>query len=263
MAVLSNGFTPLVCVALVILALCAIAILFYLIPEIIKYCKVSKLNKSRIRDKRFASELLSLYYKNNVVKNPYLLRSDKDCRPDADLVVVCEGGIVVISVEDRPGFYETPKKGIWTLSNYGEVKRIPNLFERGMYYVSACANIARRNGISCPIFNLVLLSDYSADYDKATGDGVITNDILVACIKSIKRKAKISAEEVAKLVELLKQNDTYCRKLFVGISYDDGFIDKSEPTPEIEDTAEIDFSAEEDEESKENEENGKASEDEE
>ena len=241
MAVLSSGFTPLVCVTLVILAIAALAILVYLIPEIIKYCKVNKLNKSRIRDKRFASELLSLYFKNNVIKNPYLLRSDKDARPDADLVVVCEGGIVVISVEDRPGFYETPKKGIWTLSNYGEVKRIPNLFERGMFYVSACANIARRNGISCPIFNLVLLSDDTADYDKGTGDGVITNDILVACIRSIKRKAKITTEEVAKLVELLQQNDTYCRKLFVGKSYDDGFIDKSEPTPEIEDTADIEL----------------------
>ncbi len=245
MAVLTSGFTPLVCVTLVILALGAVAILFYLIPEIIKYCKVEKLNKSKVRDKRFASELISLYFKNNIVKNPYLLRSDKDTRPDADLVVVCEGGIIVISVEDRAGFYETPKKGIWTLTSYGEVKRIPNMFERGMYYVAACANMAKRNGISCPIFNLVLLSHEDADYNKATGDGIITSDILIACIKSIKRKAKISAEEVEKLIGLLQQNDTYCRKLFVGKSYDDSFIDKSEPTPEIEDTAESDFPDEE------------------
>ncbi|MBE6606957.1 MAG: NERD domain-containing protein [Ruminococcaceae bacterium] len=262
MAVLSNGFTPLICVILVVLALGAVGILFYLIPEIIKYCKVEKLNKSRIRDKRFASELISLYFKNNIVKNPYLLRSDKDSRPDADLVVVCEGGIVVISVDDRPGFYETPKKGIWTLSNYGEVKRIPNLFERGMYYVSACANIARRNGISCPIFNLVLLSHDNADYDKATGDGVITSDILIACIKSIKRKEKITPEEVAKLIELFKQNDIYCRKLFIGKSYDDGFIDKNEPTPEIEDTADIELSDIEEDNEK-NSKNGNDSKDEE
>ncbi|MBQ5601726.1 MAG: NERD domain-containing protein [Clostridia bacterium] len=245
MAVLSSGFTPFVCVTLVILALVAVAILFYLIPEIIKYCKVEKLNKSKVRDKRFASELISLYFKNNVVKNPYLLRSDKDTRPDADLVVVCEGGIIVISVEDRAGFYETPKKGIWTLTDCGEVKRIPNMFERGMYYVAACANMAKRNGISCPIFNLVLLSHEDADYNKATGDGIITSDILIACIKSIKRRAKISAEEVDKLVALLHQNDSYCRKLFVGKSYDEGFIDRSEPTPEIEDTAETDYPDEE------------------
>ncbi len=246
MVVLSGGFTPFVCTVLAALALVALGVLVYLVPELVKYYKVTKLNKSRVRDKRFAADLLSLYFKNNVIKNPYMLRSDKDCRPDADLMVVCEGGIVVISVDDRPGFYETPKKGIWTLSSYGEVTRINNLFERGMYYVNACANIARRNGISCPIFNLVLLSDDEADYDKASGDGVVTNDILVACIRSIKKKEKITSDDVSRLISLINQNDLYCRKLFVGSSYDDGFIDKNEPTPEIMDTSDIELSDDED-----------------
>ena len=238
-AILSGAFGPGACITLVILALLATAILFYLIPEITKYSKVNKLNSSRIRDKRFATGLLSVYFKKNIVENPYLLRTDKDCRPDADLLIICEGGIIVLSVEDREGYFETPKKGIWTLRNSEEVKRIPNLFERGLHYANACANIAKRNGIACPIFNLVLLSDDNAEYDEASGDGILTNDMLVSCIKSIKNKQKISSEEVARLVELFKQNDSHCRKLFVESAFDDGFINKSEPAPVIEDPTAI------------------------
>lgn len=246
MAIVLSGFTVGVCIWLTILAILAVLILFYLIPEITKYAKVNKLNSSNIRDKRFASGLLSVYFKKNVIESPYLLRTDKDCRPDADLLVVCEGGIVVISVEDREGYFVTPKKGAWTVQQEEEVKRIPNLFERGMYYVSACSNIAKRNGIACPIFNLVLLSDDNAEYDEASGDSVLTNDILVSCIKRIKRKDKITSDEVERLVELFRQNDTYCRKLFVESAFDDRAADYDEPAPVIEDTSNEDIRYEND-----------------
>ena len=236
--ILNGAFTTGVCIWLCILALMAIAVLFYLIPEIMKYAKVNKLNRSNIRDKRFVSGLLSVYFKKNVIENPYLLRTDKDCRPDADVLVVCEGGIVVISVEDREGYFVTPKQGVWTVQNGEDIKRIPKLFERGMYYVSACSNIAKRNGISCPIFNIVLLSDDNAEYDESLGDSVLTNDILISCIKRMKRKEKLTSDEVEHLVELFRQNDSYCRKLFVESAFDDRFIDKSEPVPVIDDTAE-------------------------
>ncbi len=243
MLVLSGGFTVGVCIWLAILSVLAVCVLLYLVPEIMKYAKVNKLNGSHVRDKRFASGLLSVYFKKNVIENPYLLRTDKDCRPDADVVVVCEGGIVVISVEAREGYFVTPKKGVWTVQNGDEVKRIPNLFERGMYYVNACSNIAKRNGISCPIYNLVLLSDDNAEYDEASGDSVLTNDILISCIRSLKRKEKLTSDEVSRLVELFKQNDSYCRKLFVESAFDDGFIDKSEPAPAVDDT--VDYSDDE------------------
>ncbi len=232
---LSGAFTPTVCVVLVILALLAVATLFYLIPEIMKYSKVNKLGSSGIRDKRFASELLSVYFKKNVIENPYLLRSDKDCRPDADLLVVCEGGIIVLTVEDREGYFETPKNGDWTYRFEDEYQRIPNPFERGMYYANACSNIAKRNGISCPVYNLVLLTNDDAEYNDASGDGVLTNDMLIACVKSIKYKRKISVEETNRLIELIKQNDSHCRKLFGVESFDDYLEDDGESGSSIAD----------------------------
>lgn len=222
--VLGGAFTPVICIVLVMLALLAVAVLFYLIPEIMRYSKVSELNSRSIRDRRFAFELLSVYFKKNVIENPYLLRTDKDCRPDADLVVVCEGGIIVLTVEYREGYFETPKNGDWTYRFENEVQRIPNPFERGMYYANACSNIAKRNGISCPVFNLVLLSNDEVEYNDASGDGVLTNDMLVPCVRSIKSRQKISASETVRLTELIKQNDRSCRKLF-GVEFFDDYLE--------------------------------------
>lgn len=221
MLVLSGAFTAGKVVFLTALALAAIAVLFYLIPEIAKYTKVNELNSRDIRDKRFAAALLSVYFKDNVIEAPYLLRSDKDCPPSADVVVVCEGGIIVLTVEDRPGYFETPKTGDWVWRTEDSVQRIPNPFDRGMYYVGACSNIAKRNGISCPIYNLVLLSNDEVEYSGNSGEGVLTNDILISCIKKIKDKHKMSTSEAQMLVRLIKQNGAYYKKLFVSDDFDD------------------------------------------
>ena len=216
---LSASFGPVATVFLVFFAVCAVAILFYLIPEIIRYSKVSALNASSRRDAHFASELLSVYLKKgSIIEGPYMLRSDTDAKPSADVIVVCQGGIIVLSVDDREGSFETPKNGVWTLRDENGVTRVPNLLERGMYYVNACATIAKRNGISCPIYNLVLLSNDDVEYDEAYGDGILACDEVVPCIRKLSKKQKITAEEAKRLQNLIMQNDSYCRKLFMGSS---------------------------------------------
>lgn len=221
MLVLSGAFTAGKAVILTVLALAAIAVLFYLIPEIAKYTKVNELNARGIRDKRFAAALLSVYFKDNVIEAPYLLRSDKDCLPSADVVIVCEGGIIILTVEDRPGYFETPKTGEWVWRHEDNVRRIPNPFDRGMYYVGACSNIAKRNGISCPIYNLVLLSNDEVEYSGNSGEGVLTSDVLISCVKKIKGRRKMSTSEAQMLVRLIKQNGAYYKKLFVSDDFDD------------------------------------------
>ncbi|MBE6618606.1 MAG: NERD domain-containing protein [Ruminococcaceae bacterium] len=219
--VLSGAFKAGTVIALIILALAAVGILFYLIPEIKKYSRVNELNSKENRDKRFAASLLSVYFKDSVIESPYLLRSDKDCSPCADVIVVCEGGIIVLTVEDRPGYFDTPKTGAWTWRQEETLQKIPNPFDRGMYYVGACSNIAKRNGISCPIYNLVLLSNDEVEYSGSSGDGVLTNDVLVACVKKIKDKRKMSTADAQMLVRLIKQNGAYYKKLFVSDDFDD------------------------------------------
>lgn len=232
MPVLSGTFTAGKAVILTVLALAEIAILFYLIPEISKYSKVNELNKREIKDKRFAASLLSVYFKDSVIESPYLLRSDEECSPCADVIVVCEGGIIVLTVEDRPGYFETPKTGEWVIRHEDSIKRIPSPFERGMHYVGACSTIAKRNGISCPIYNLVLLSNEEAEYSGNSSDGVLTNDLLISCIKKIKEKHKMSTSEAQMLVRLIKQNGAYYKKLFVSDVVDDGASDYDDgPAP--------------------------------
>lgn len=241
-AILSGGFGPVATAFLIVFAVCAVAILFYLIPEIIRWARVSRLNDSGRRDAHYASELLSVYLNKNVIEGPYVLRSDKDVKPNADLIVVCTGGIIIVSVDDREGFFETPKEGIWTLRSEDRVNKIPNLFEKGMYYVNACATIAKRNGISCPIFNLVLLSGEEVEYDEAYGEAILTSDEFVSCMKRLSKKQRITSEEVKRLIALIRQNDSYCRRLFVGTSLREKHNDIA---PEIEDSYDIESDSDE------------------
>ena len=139
------------------LTLCVILAL-----SIRKGVAVAKLYAGRGRDLRFVCALLRHYLpggKWRILRSPCLLADHRGAPPRADLIVLGGGGVLILTVDDRPGHFSTPATGDWTHWQEGEMEKVPNRFTEGRQYISVVNGLLVRAGISCPVMNIIVLSD--------------------------------------------------------------------------------------------------------
>lgn len=200
------GLVTLCFVGIVLLAL-------YLVSALLKRHALQQLYADGARDFRFVCELLRLYTnKNNLLKNPCLLRSYGEIPPRADAVVVGGGGVLILTVVDEPGQYSTPASGNWSVWQDGEVKQIPNAFLPGKQYTNVLSSLLMKNGISCPIVNAVVLTDDNAHLDSLYEENVMTADQLVPYVKAFARRRALGKGGQTKLIGAIRAHHESCQK---------------------------------------------------
>lgn len=230
-----------------------VALACCLIVALVKRHSLNQLYDDSARDFRFVCELLRLYTrKDNIIKNPCLLRSYGDISPRADALVVGGGGVMILTVVDEPGQFSAPAAGNWTVWQEGEAKRIPNAFLPGKQYTSVISSILMKNGLSCPIINVVVLTDDHAKVDSLHEANVLTGDRLVPCVREFNRRRALGKSGQAKLKKALKQHHEQCqRKLSTAMADTmtgdaiDAFTNTGEFSPIVSEREEASVSAEE------------------
>lgn len=197
-----------------IIVICFVGILLlaiYLVTVLLKQHNLHRLYAENARDFRFVCELLRLFIdKDSIIKNPCLLKNYDTVSPRADALIVGGGGLLVLTVIDEPGQYSTPPSGNWTVWQNGEMKQIPNGFRAGKQYVSVLTNIMMKNGLSCPVVNLVVLTDDHAELDSLHEENVLTGDLLVPYVKDFNRRRALGRGGQAKLIKAIKQHHEHC-----------------------------------------------------
>lgn len=200
------GLVIVCCIGIVLLT-------WYLITALLKQHALRQLYADGARDFRFVCELLRLFTnKEGIVKNPCLLRSYGDIPPRADAVVVGGGGLLLLTVVDAPGQYSTPASGNWSVWQDGEVKQIPNAFLPGKQYASVLSSILMKNGISCPVVSVVVLTDDHAHVDSLYEENVLTADKLVPYVQSFAHRRALGRSGQAKLIKAIKQHHEHSQR---------------------------------------------------
>ncbi len=170
-----------------IMMICLVGVLLlavYLLMSLFKRYKLKQLYAGSNRDFRFVCELLRLFVgKEQILKNPCLLRSYGEIPPRADVLVIGGGGLLILSAVDAPGQYTTPVSGSWSIWRDGEVTQIPNAFSAGRQYTSVLSGILVKCGLSCPVVNVVVLTDDHAKADALHGENILTGNQLVPFVK--------------------------------------------------------------------------------
>lgn len=184
----------------------------YIICAVRKRSVFSDIYRSNVRDERFANSLLSAVFGNKVIKNPYIIRDDSGVSPKVCSVIVCSGGIAVISICGGTGEFVAPDSGPWTVTDALGTRSIPNLVEAGQTYVSAISTLVMRKSLYCPaVRHYVFLTDDRAGYDFRSSDCVFTGAKLIAELKDFSEFGTLSSKEEKALYELILKNSEFCK----------------------------------------------------
>lgn len=187
-------------------------LVIYIICAARKRSVFSDIYKSNVRDERFANSLLSAVFGNKVIKNPYIIRDDSGVSPKVCSVIVCSGGIAVISICGGSGEFVAPDSGPWTVTDALGTRSIPNLVEAGQTYVSAISTLVMRKSLYCPaVRHYVFLTDDRATYDFRSSDCVFTGARLIAELKEFSEFGTLNSKEEKALYELILKNSEFCR----------------------------------------------------
>lgn len=185
----------------------------YLVTALCKRHSLSQLYADSARDFRFVCELLRRFTdKKCIIKNPCLLRSYGTVSPRADALIVGGGGVLILTVLDEAGQYSAPVSGSWTVWQNGEMKKIPNAFLPGRQYTSVITSLLVKCGISCPVVNLVVLTDDHATVDSLHGEFVLTCKDLVPYVKGFCRSHALGTSGQEKLKKAIRQHHELCQK---------------------------------------------------
>ena len=196
--------------AVVALALCAVLAL-----GIRKGIAVAKLYAGRGRDLRFVCALLRHYLpggKWRILRSPCLLSDHNGAPPRADLMVIGGGGVLILTVDDRPGHFSTPPTGDWTYWQDGEMVKVPNRFTEGRQYITVVNSLLVRAGVSCPVLNLIVLSDDFAGADDLYAENVMTGNQLVPYVKRFCKGGMLTTKQQQHLRQVIASHHAKCRK---------------------------------------------------
>ncbi len=167
------------------------------------------------RDMQFVGSLLRFYLpggKWRILQRPCLLTDNRVAPTRADLVIIGGKGVMVLTVDDRKGHFSTPATGSWTLWQDGKGQRIPNRFNEGWQYVDVIQRIMAENGISCPVYNHIVLSDDYAKFDDLHSENVFTGAQLVPYARGFCKGKELSKEDQQKLREAIAAHHRSCRE---------------------------------------------------
>lgn len=176
---------------------------------------VAKLYAGRGRDLRFVCALLRHYLpggKWRILRSPCLLSDHRGAPPRADLLVIGGGGVLILTVDDRPGHFSTPPTGDWTHWQDGNMEKIPNRFAEGRQYTAVVNGLLVRAGISCPVINLIVLSDDYAGADDLYAENVMTGNQLVPFVKRFCKSGMLSSREQKRLRQIIVTHHAKTRK---------------------------------------------------
>lgn len=194
----------------VALALCAVLAL-----GLRRSMATAKLYSGRGRDLRFVCALLRYHLpggKWRILRSPCLLSEHRGVSPRADLLIIGGGGVLILTVDDRAGHFSTPSTGDWTHWQDGEMEKIPNRFAEGRQYTSVVNGILVRAGISCPVINLIVLSDDYAAADDLYAENVLTCNQLVPYVQRFCKRGMLSKKNQKRLREILAAHHVKSRK---------------------------------------------------
>ena len=199
----------------IVLALCcalALALALYLFFAIRKRSYVSAIYSSKVRDCRFAYALLKMYFPKNVIRSPYLLKNPAGISPKADVVAVLRGGILIITVLDKKGFYLTPSDKEWTLTAEEGIVRLPNAVKQSSQYENAIDDILIKAGIpSQPVIRVALLSNDKAKFDPLYPESILTGDMLIPFCKNLNKTPIMGAKTQKQIMEALNRHHKSCK----------------------------------------------------
>ena len=183
--------------------------------ELRKLLVLANLYRSRSRDMHFVSGLVGLYLpgkKRRMLVEPCLLTNDSAAPANADLVILGGKGVMILTVDERTGHFSTPPTGSWTLWDGGKGSRIPNRFNEGWQYATVINRIMAENGISCPVYNHIVLSDDDVRIDDLYSDNVFTGAQLVPYVKWFCRGRDLSPKKQKKLRAALLAHHDKCTR---------------------------------------------------
>ncbi len=200
-------------VFLICCALIAAATVTYMFFAIRKLSRLFAIYADSARDYRFAYSLMKLYYKKAVLRSVYLLKAgDNNIPPKADVVAVLKGGVVVITVVDKKGFFVTLPEESWTVTNNGVTEEIPNFAKIGKRYTAEIDDILMKAGIpSQNIYNIVLLSDDHASYDELYSDNVMTGDMLIPFCQNLCSAPIMNGRTQKNIIDAIMRRHKICK----------------------------------------------------
>ena len=200
-------------IILVACVLIIVAIVIYLLLDIRRRFALKSIYDSDVRDYRFVCAMLKLYFKNALIRNPYLRKNLGRVPPRADAVLVLRGGIVIITVIDKPGFYSTPLDDNWSVTVGERTERIDNALNLSKEYEDAIETLLMKSGIECSlVYNVVVLSDDHAEFDPLYPDGILTGDMLIPYCRHIANTHGLSAKKRREIKEIIIKNHKICKE---------------------------------------------------
>ena len=212
-------------IILIACALAVVAIVIYILVDIHRRFTLKSIYDSDVRDYRFVCAILKLYFKKALIRNPYLRKNLGRVPPRADAVLVLKGGIVIITVIDKPGFYITPIDEDWSVTVGERTERIDNALHMSKEYEDAIETLLMKSGIECSlVYNVVVLSDDHAEFDPLYPDGILTGNMLVPYCRRIANTRGLSAKQRREIKELIVKNHKICKEYLEKNVYNSGGI---------------------------------------
>ncbi|MBO4355298.1 MAG: hypothetical protein J5850_00400 [Clostridia bacterium] len=193
-------------------AFIALILIICLIKAVYSRQKISNNYADHDRGIKFATSLLTAVFKDKIVKNPYVLQKDYGIPKKADCIFIGSGGIAVITVQEGSGAFIAPEKSEWRCINANGNNPVPNLIERGQYYVAAIADLVHTKDLFCPaIIQYVFVTDDDAIIDYMSDPRVLNGSDLIDELKNFDADKVLSSREQKKLLSAIMKNHSFCQ----------------------------------------------------
>ncbi len=190
----------------------AIALALYIFLTVRRNSYISAIYASSIRDCRFVYALLKMFFPNDVIRSPHLLKNPEGVSPKADTVAVLKGGILIITVLDQMGYYRTPVEGEWSVATESGTTKLPNALKVSKAYENAISEVLIKAGIPAqPIYSVALLSDDKARYDELYPDGILTGDKLIPFCKNLNKTPVMTGKNQKQIIQALSKHHKSCK----------------------------------------------------
>lgn len=202
-----------ICIALTV----TIIVLFcvYLFIFIKKKIETQALLNEKKRTEILPYKLLRINFSKRMIMHrvclPYTALPDSNCY-NIDLLIVCNGGILMITVKDLKGTVENPFRGDWRQFYNNQITQFKNPFEESNNYARALCNLLKRDKmINIPIRSVVCYLDKKTRF-KNRMEQLLVADKLVPYIKDMSKNRFLSRMEMENVLFCIRQSRRNVKK---------------------------------------------------
>lgn len=178
----------------------------YLIVKLFGEAKLSAVFRTGVEGENMTFALTDAYLSKIKCFRKVWLRSPNAEDPVyAEQILICRGGVFVISSFNERGRVQNPIDNDWTLTNGKQMRLIPNPFYKNFEALTCIEELIEQAGLARPvIYSVAVVTETQIEFTNSY-DLLVPADEFPSCMKRLTRNRFYSKRAVRKFARILEE----------------------------------------------------------